>query len=58
MTNAQSYLQTAVQALEAGKLTGSAKSFISDIQNYTKKQLNNLTSKQFKFLRDVAEQNS
>ena len=58
MTNAQSYLQTAVQALEAGKLTGSAKSFISDIQNFTKKQLNSLTTKQFTFLRDIARQNS
>jgi hypothetical protein len=58
MTNAQSYLETATQALEEGKLSGSAKSFIESIRDYSKKQLNNLTSKQFNFLRDVANQNS
>lgn len=58
MTNSQINLDIAVKALEAGKLTGTAKSFIEDIQDYSKKQLNNLTSKQYKFLRDIADQNS
>ncbi len=54
MTNAEINLSQAVEALKAGKLTGSAKSFIESIQHYSKKQLNGLTSKQYSFLRDIS----
>ena len=58
MTNVESYLETAIEAKEAGKLTEWEESFVqSIIDQYgtTKKGLRNLSSKQFKTLRDIAE---
>lgn len=57
MTNAEINLDIAIKALEAGKLTGSAQSFIEDIKDYDKKDLRNLTKKQYQFLNDIYKQN-
>ena len=54
MTLAESYLETAVEKLNAGELSGKAYDFINSIKDYSKKQLKNLTSPQFLFLRDIA----
>jgi type II secretory pathway component PulF len=56
MTNAQINLEVAVKALEAGKLNGSAKSFIESIRDHSKQDLRKLTSKQYKFLNDIYNQ--
>lgn len=58
MTNAQIDLQTAVKALNEQKLKGSAASFIESIKDYSKQELKKLSQKQYKFLRDIAKQNS
>lgn len=58
MTNAEIHLEVAVKALNDGKLTGSAKSFIENIKDYNKKDLKNLTSNQYKFLRDISNRQS
>jgi len=58
MTNAESYLKTAIEAKEAGKLTAWEENFVQSIVDQygtTKKGLRNLSSKQFKTLRDIAE---
>lgn len=54
MTNAESYLSTAVAALESGKLNDWETNFVSQFKNYNKKQLRDLSSAQFKKLRDIA----
>lgn len=54
MTNVESYLTTAVKALEEGKLNSSEEYFIEDIKDYDKKQLKNLSSKQYNWLRQIA----
>lgn len=56
MTNAEINLTIAVKALEANKLTGSAKSFIEDIKDYDKRDLRKLTKKQYQFLNDISNQ--
>lgn len=61
MTNSQSILQTALEALENGKLSRWEESFVkSIIEQYgtDKKALRNLSSKQFKTLRDIARKHS
>ena len=55
MTNSESKLQSAINALEAGKLSSYEASFIESIRNYSKKSLGNLTSKQYDLLRKCAE---
>lgn len=56
MTNAEINLQIAIKALESGKLKGSAQSFIEDIKGFDKKDLRNLTKKQYQFLNDIYKQ--
>lgn len=58
MTNAEINLNVSVKALEEGKLTGSAKSFIEDIKDYDKKDLRKLTHNQYKFLQSIYKQHS
>lgn len=55
MTNAQISLSTAVTALDNGDLTSYEESFIEDIRDYTKKELNGLSSKQYGLLRSISE---
>ena len=57
MTNAEINLETAVKALNEGKLKGSAQSFIESIKDYNKYQLKKLTKKQYSFLNDIYKQN-
>lgn len=52
MTNVESYLQTAVENINS--LSSTEKSFIDSIKDYSKKQLKDLSSKQFKWLRGIA----
>lgn len=54
MTNAEFNLSRAVEAMEAGLLTGAESLFIQSIQHYSKKELNGLSSKQFDMLRSIA----
>lgn len=56
MTNVESNLKVARKALENGLLNGSATSFIEYIKDYDKKQLRNLTSKQYHFLNNIYKQ--
>lgn len=56
MTNVERDLQTAVSLLESGQLNDYASSFVHKIRNYDKKDLKKLTSKQFLFLRDIANE--
>ena len=54
MTNAQSMQQSAIEAMEQGKLTAWEVSFVESIKNYTKKDLRDLSSKQYDVLRKIA----
>lgn len=54
MTNAESYLETAIELKNAGKLSKWESDFVSQFENYNKKQLKGLSSKQFKVLRDIS----
>lgn len=56
MTNVECYQKEAVKKLEKGILDSYQVDFVEKIKNYTKKELNSLTSKQFLFLRKIAEQ--
>ena len=56
MTNAEINLEVAVKALNAGKLTGSARSFIEDIKDYDKHDLKMLSKKQYQFLNNIYKQ--
>lgn len=58
MTNAESYLNEAIEALEAGKLSSYEENFIESIKDYSKKQLRDLSSKQFLLLRDISRKYS
>lgn len=55
MTNAESYLEDAINALEEGKLSDYEAKFVESIKDYSKKDLRNLTSKQFMLLRDISK---
>lgn len=55
MTNVQSYQSNAIKAQEQGKLNLWESNFVDSIKDMNKKQLNALSSKQFKTLRDIAE---
>jgi hypothetical protein len=57
MTNAESYLQTAIEALENGNLDSKSAEFVKSIKDYSKKQLKGLSSKQFDWLRNIARAN-
>jgi hypothetical protein len=57
MTNVESYLSTAIEAKEAGKLTAWEANFIDSIvaqYGTDKKGLKGLSSKQFDTLRSIA----
>lgn len=54
MTNAQSMQQSAIEAMEQGKLSTWEVSFVESIKNYTKKDLRDLSSKQYDALRKIA----
>ena len=56
MTNAEINLEVAVKALEDGKLKGSAKDFIEDIKDFSKKDLRGLSKKQYQFLNSIYHQ--
>ena len=55
MTNAELYLQEAVEKLDRGVLGSWESDFVSQFRYYTKKDLRNLTSKQFLRLREIAK---
>ena len=55
MTNVESYQKEAVERLEKGELNSYESDFIEQIRDYSKKELKKLSSKQFLFLRKIAE---
>lgn len=54
MTNSEIDLQSAIEALESGKLNSREADFINQIRDYDKKKLRSLTSKQYAWLRDIS----
>jgi len=54
MTNAQTYLQAAIEKRDNGELNSWEESFVSQFEGWNKKQLNNLTYNQFCKLREIA----
>ena len=54
MTNVEINLKYAVAALEAGRLNAYEAEFIESIRDCTKKELKNLSSKQYKLLREIS----
>ena len=54
MTNVEINLSNALEALEAGRLTAYEAEFVESIRDYTKKELKNLSSKQYKLLREIS----
>jgi len=54
MTNAESYLQTAIEKRDNSELNSWEENFVSQFEGWAKKQLRNLTSKQFCKLREIA----
>ena len=58
MTNVEINLQNAVAALNDNLLNEAETKFIKQIKDYDKKQLKNLTSPQFNWLRDIAKKSS
>ena len=55
MTIVEIKLSNAIEALEAGKLNDYEASFVEKIKDFSKKELKNLSSKQYNFLRSIAE---
>jgi hypothetical protein len=53
MTDVEIMRQEAKRLLENGKLTGRNILFVSQIMKYNKKRLSHLTSKQFRWLKDI-----
>ena len=54
MTNVEINLKYAVAALEAGRLNDYEAEFIESIRDYSKKELKNLSSKQYNILREIS----
>jgi hypothetical protein len=54
MTNAESKLASAIENRDSGKLNQWESDFVTQFEDYNKKDLRNLTSKQYKKLRDIA----
>jgi hypothetical protein len=54
MTNAEIILENAVKNLKEGKLNGWEANFVEQVKGFDKKQLKNLTSKQYKTLREIS----
>lgn len=57
MTNAESKLAEAIEAKNNGKLNDWENEFVSQFEDFTKKQLKSLTYKQYVKLRDIADKN-
>ena len=57
MTNAQIKQQNAIEAQEKGLLTSYESTFVDSIKEMSKKDLNNLTSKQYNLLTQIADKN-
>lgn len=55
MTNVEIELSNAIEAIEAGKLNDYEASFVEKIKDFSKKELKNLSSKQYDFLRTIAK---
>lgn len=54
MTNLEILKKQAVENLNAVKLTGYEAEFVETIKDYSKKQLRNLSTKQYSLLREIA----
>ena len=54
MTNSEINLNCALKALKEGRLTAYEAEFVNSIKDYTKKELRNLSSKQYKLLREIS----
>lgn len=57
MTNVEIMREQARELLDEGKLRGRSVEFVSTIIRYNKKKLNDLSSKQYQWLRDIVESN-
>lgn len=55
MTNAQIAQKYAIEALEAGVLNSYEAEFVEKIRDYDKKELRNLTGKQYKLLDQISD---
>lgn len=53
MTNIEILRKEAIKLLENGKLKGSNAVFVKQISKYTKKKLNELSTKQYNWLKDI-----
>lgn len=54
MTNAESYLETAIERRDNNELSAWEDGFITDMEDFDKKDLKSLSSKQFLKLRKIA----
>lgn len=55
MTNAEIILSEAIKNRDLGKLNDFESNFVSQFEGWSKKQLRNLSSKQYKLLRSISE---
>lgn len=55
MTNVEIMVEQATKLLDEGKLRGRSVEFVSTIIGYNKKKLKGLSSKQYRWLRDITE---
>jgi hypothetical protein len=55
MTNSEINQSEAIKAMESGKLTSYESDFVESIRNYSKKDLKNLSTKQYDLLRKCAD---
>lgn len=55
MTKVESYHAEALKLLSKSKLNEFAKNFVRSIRNYEKKDLKQLTSNQYNYLRQISE---
>jgi hypothetical protein len=55
MTNAEINLEAAIAKRDAGKLNDFESDFVSQFEGWSRKQLRNLSYKQFCLLRKIAE---
>ena len=55
MTNNQSMQETAISLLEAGKLNSFEAQFVESIRNWTKKDLNRISSRQYEILKKISQ---
>jgi len=54
MTNGETNLKNAIEAMQSGKLTSYEVEFVKKIENYSKKEIAKLSSKQYDLLRKCA----